>query len=118
MPEPGIPSPDRARIEKYLHLDSEQLYSLIGSYKEGVIFDPAGQREAGREMFAELEGPIQAKLCGEWDLCARLESENVKDATNVVVIVGDVIASHVTGLPPFLIASLLVKIGLRRFCKC
>jgi hypothetical protein len=119
MPEPDISSQDRSRIGKYLQLDEDQLYSVLATYTDkNSVFDPAGQRAAGKRAFARLEATLHARLCDEWGLCARLKEESVKDATNVVVIIGDVIAAHVVGLPPFLIASLLVKIGLRQFCKC
>jgi hypothetical protein len=111
MREPDILSQDRARIGKYL-------YSVLATHTETSIFDLAGQREAGKRAFAKLESVLHTQLCDEWGLCAKLKDESVKDATNVVVIIGDVIAAHVVGLPPFLIASLLVKIGLRQFCKC
>jgi len=118
MPEPDTSSQDRARIGKYLQLDEEQLYSVLASNLENVLFDPAGQRAAGRQIFEKLQATLRTRLCDEWGLCTKLDDESVKDATNVVVIIGDVIAAHVGGLPPFLIASLLVKIGVRRFCKC
>lgn len=82
------------------------------------FFDPAGQQETGKHIFINVQTSLHARLCDEWDLCAKLNNENVKDAADVVIVVGDVIAAHVVGLPPFLIASLLVKIGLRKFCKC
>jgi len=118
MPEADTSSQDRARIGKYLQLDEEQLYSVLASYTETSIFDPAGQRAAGKQIFEKLQATLHMRLCDEWGLCAKLKDESVKEATNVVVVIGDVIAAHVVGLPPFLIASLLVKIGLRQFCKC
>ena len=118
MTDADISSQDRARIGKYLQLDEDQLYSVLASITETGVFDPAGQRAAGKRTFARLEVTLHTRLCDEWGLCDKLKDESVKDATNVVVIIGDVIATHLGGLPPFLIASLLVKIGLRHFCKC
>jgi hypothetical protein len=116
-----LSSRDRERIPKYVELDEENLYSVLATYAEelsGAVFDPARQREAGRKIFEKLEPGLRAQLCDEWGLCAKLEDASVKDATSLVVVVGDVISAGVIGFPPFLIASLLVKIGLRRFCKC
>jgi hypothetical protein len=121
MPEPKIAPKDRERIAKYLQLDEEHLYSVLASHAEelrGTVFDPAGQQKAGRRVFEKLEEGLRTRLCDEWGLCAKLETADLKDATNLVVLIGDVIAVHVGGLPPFLVASLLVKIGLRRFCRC
>jgi hypothetical protein len=121
MPEREISSKDRERIEKYLQLDEKHLYSVLATHAEelrGKIYDPAGQQADGKRVFEGLEAGLRTRLCDEWGLCAKLEDASVKDATNLVVIIGDVIAARVIGLPPFLVASLLVKIGLRRFCKC
>jgi hypothetical protein len=116
-----LSSRDRERIARYLELEEENLYSVLAAYAEelrGTMFDPAGQRKAGREIFEKLEAGLRTRLCDEWGLCAKVEDASVKDATSLVVVVGDVISAGVIGFPPFLVASLLVKIGLRKFCKC
>ena len=121
MPGLQVSLEDRKRIERYLQLDEENLYSVLAANADelrGTVFDPAGQKEAGRRIFKKLEAGLRIRLCDEWGLCAKLEDASVNDATNLVVVVGDAIAASVSGLPPFLVASLLVKIGLRQFCKC
>jgi hypothetical protein len=112
---------ERRRIQRYLQLDEENLYPLLLKYSDEYkdkIASPLWQEEWGRKVFERLEGGLRQVLCVEWDMCERLNDQNVKDGTNLVVVIGDVIAAKVAGFPPFLIASLLVKIGLRRFCAC
>ncbi len=64
-------------------------------------------------------GKLHEKICGEWRLCDKIEDVvHFKDAVNLVVVVGDAISAVTVGIPPVLVASLLVKIGLRKFCGC
>lgn len=121
MQAPEISQRERQLIDMYLKLDEERLYSVLAAQAEeswGKVFDPAGQMAAGRGILNKLEARLRTRLCDEWHLCAKLDDTSVKDSTNLVVVVGDAISASVTGVPPFLVASLLVKIGLRQFCKC
>lgn len=110
---------ERKQIEKYLQLDEAYLYSLIPPYLEpGGIYDFQGQVSAGKRLFESMQSSIRARLCEEWALCAKIDHPSFKDATNIVVVIGDVLSTTISGIPPFLVASLLVKIGLRKFCEC
>ena len=39
------------------------------------------------------------------------------DATNLAIVIGDAIATTVTGVPPLLVATIIGRIGVRRFCN-
>lgn len=102
-------------------LDEEQLYSLIPPYLSeyaGARFSPDGQREAGKRWFAALRGPLEQKLCHEWRMCGRIEHPDFDDAAKLVVVIGDAVATTVTGVPPVLVAAIIVRMGVRRFCDC
>ena len=110
---------ERNEIDKYLQLDEEYLYSLIPPHLESDIFyDFNGQIEAGKKAFTAMETTIQTRLCDDWELCNKIDDPHLADITNLVVVIGDVLSTTVSGLPPFLVASLLVKTGLRKFCGC
>jgi hypothetical protein len=112
---------ERERVEKYLLLGEDQLFSLIPhylpDYKEAV-FSPIGQREVGREWFAGVRGRLEQRLCREWQLCEKLDDPTFDDVGKLVIVVGDTVATVVAGVPPVLVASLIVRIGVRRFCDC
>ena len=116
-----IDQTERAQVQKYLMLDEALLYSLIPPYlpeHRGTAFAPKGQVAAGRKKVDEIRGKLHEKICGEWQLCDKIEDAAFKDAVNLVVVVGDAISAVTVGIPPVLVASLLVKIGLRKFCGC
>lgn len=111
----------REEIEQYLFLDEDDLYSLIPAYCEkykGTAFSPCGQEEAGKKEFQALIKPLYNQVCQQWGLCQKIDEPVFADNVNLVVAIADFIAPIVIGFPPFVIASILVKMGLRKFCDC
>jgi hypothetical protein len=108
-------------IEKYLILDEPLLHSLIPPYDQKTkhnIYSPDGQMAEGKRLFMELQPAVYAKLCEEWKLCDKLDELLLMDDVKLVAIIGDIIASIVGEIPPHLIAAIIVKMGIRTFCKC
>jgi hypothetical protein len=112
---------EREEIEKYLMLDDSWLYSLIPPYLpeyKHTEFAPEGQIEAGKNKFQELKQRLYVKICKEWDICKKIDHPMFDDELNLVVVIGDAISTVSMSIPPFLIASIILKIGLRKFCDC
>jgi hypothetical protein len=108
-------------IRDYLSLDEQDLYELIPGFLpeyEGTNFMTEGQRAAGKKAFEQRVNAIKKTLCHDWQLCSRLKDPNFDDTVKLVVMVGDVIAACSGGIPPFLAASIIAKIGIRNFCNC
>jgi len=112
---------EREEITKYLMLDENMLYSLVPPYLaeyEGTVFTVQGQIDAGREKFQMLRPRLRVKICEEWELCKRIDDPILQDEVNLVIAIADILSTITTGIPPFLVASILVRIGLRNFCNC
>lgn len=106
-------------IEEYLSLDESLLYSLIPPYTgERVLYTLPGQIEAGKKKFLELIPQLQQKLCVDWELCKKIDDPVLNDQISLVVAIGDVICALVGVIPPNLIATLIIKMGVRAFCSC
>jgi hypothetical protein len=115
----SIDQEERETIEEYLSLDESLLYSLIPPYvSEGTVYTLPGQIESGKKWFRELEPRLRQKLCQEWDLCKKIDDPALSDQVNLVIAIADIICTFVHVIPPNLIASILVKMGLRAFCHC
>jgi hypothetical protein len=118
----NIEKEDRREIEEFLAMDEEQLYAILPSYipeYRGTLFAPNRQVMVGKELFHEMQGDLQKVLCEDWHLCDKIDLPKWDDSVTLVATIGDLIATHVVGtIPPFVIATLLVKIGLRAFCSC
>jgi hypothetical protein len=112
---------ERRRVERYLLLDEEQLFSLLPPYLSeyaDTSFSPDGQREAGRSWFEAARGSLEQQLCQEWQMCRMLGEPEFDDTTNLVIVIGDAIASKAAGIPPVLVGAIIARIGVRRFCNC
>lgn len=121
MPFENLEPTAQQDIRDYLQLDERTLYGLIPPYLpeySGTVFMSEGQEDAGKRAFEDRLPSIRAELCDEWKLCARMKDPSFDDSVKLVVMIGDVIAASAGGIPPFLAASLLVKIGLRKVCDC
>jgi hypothetical protein len=114
-------------IENFLELDENDLYALIPIYlKDYTVsrefhspnLDDYSDIEEGKKQFQIIQEPVYKKLCQDWDLCKKIGDPIVSDQIGLVVVIADVIAPVVVGLPLFLISSILIKIGLRKFCNC
>ncbi|MCY7275906.1 MAG: hypothetical protein LH702_19750 [Phormidesmis sp. CAN_BIN44] len=116
-----IPEEYKQEIEEYLSLDENLLYSLIPPYlEEGRLYSPEGQIEEGKRKFDELKPSLYENICINWDCCSKIDAPALQDNINLIATLADIVAvaSSSIGIPPFIIATILVKIGLRRFCKC
>jgi hypothetical protein len=111
----------REEIEQYLFLDEDDLYSLIPPYSDkykDALFAPTGQIEAGKKEFQALLEPLYQQICHEWNLCQKIDDPILADNVNLVLTIAYIIAPLVVGLPLYIIASILVKIDLTKFCDC
>ena len=112
---------ERQEIAKYLMLDEQWLYSLIPPYLpeyERAFFESEGQIKAGRKKFEEMRQNLHEVICEDFDICRKIDDPVLNDTLNLVVVIGDVISATIVGIPPFLLASIVVKIGVRNFCNC
>jgi len=112
---------ERKEITDYLSLDIDQLYSLIGASErydsEPDISGWVDNIQIGKELFKKLENSIHQKICVEWQICRKLDNPEFQDLANLVVEIAVIIAGIGTKIPLLVIASLIVKIGVRKFCN-
>lgn len=112
---------EKEEIENYLFLDEDILYSLLPQYDsqyDATVFSPDGQTNAGKQIFQSLREKLDQKICKEWDMCKKINDPVFEDSMKLVIVIGDALATTVLMVPPILIASILVKIGIRSFCHC
>ncbi len=109
---------EREEIEKYLLLDEDLILSLIPQYlNDQTSFSSIGQIEAGKKKFKEIEELLYQKICIEWKFYEHLDNQDFQDKVSFIASLGDVITTLAVGIPPFIISTLIVKIGIRKFCR-
>lgn len=118
---------EREQIDQYLILSESDLFSEWGRQivaQSGEddqylgIFDDL--EELGRKTFQSVELELRDQLCVKWKLCEKIDNNTLSDFSNLVVTLADVLvatSTHVP-LPTLLIATTIVKIGVREFCGC
>lgn len=109
---------NRELIIRYMALDVDLLYGLIPIELEEYTdtrFSPEGQADAGRRFFVRITRQLQDALCPKWAEW-RVNPE-MQDSVNLVAAIADIISSLFVGVPPFVVASIIVKLGLGRFCS-
>jgi len=107
-------------IMPLLGLPLGELYARIPEHTPefaDVMFGPGEAEKAGREIFESLRSALHQRVCVDWDLPSKLDDPVAQDAVGLTVAVADVVSSLTLGVPPFLIATILVKIGIRQFCS-
>lgn len=109
-------------IEHYYSEDLETLYRIVGEIDSRVS---EGERRVfkdiainGKNYLKSIEGQLYNKVCIEWNCCERLSNTDYSDDIELIAAIADAIASVTIGFPPALIATILVKKGLRQFCRC
>ena len=116
-----ISDSERKEIEGYLRLGEDDLYALLSSAASeggGHVFSEPGQESGGRQAFEDLQEFLHNQLCQEWNLCAKIDDPVLSDNINLATAIADALAPFLIGFPPFVIASILIKIGVRKFCQC
>ena len=90
-------------------------YSLIPPHLPeygGTLFSPYGQRDAGRKWFASVRSRLEQTVC-----CQRIDDPDFEDAAKLVVVIGDSVSTVVVEVPPVLVASIIVRMGLAQLLR-
>ena len=75
----------------------------------------------GKRVFKLAERRIYKKVCVEWKCCERIKSDRFKDELTLVAAIADVTKNVLVRdmpIPSTVVACILIKQGLSRFCKC
>jgi len=112
----------RGENEKFLSQDLDTLLStlsLIESSKvEGLKYLPGQEIEQGTQIFESIRDFLYQKVCVEWQFYKKRNDPDLNDTVNLTATMIDTISTPTLRFPPVLIASILVKEGLSKFCGC
>jgi len=111
----------RAAIEFFLAYSDKQLLLMLRPYYKrqlefaGLVPKRVRQGDIWVQMYEPL---LYGKLCVQEGMCAKLSSQGSLDEVTLTLRIADLICHLLWKLPPFVVAALLVKIGIARFCHC
>ncbi|GHA54272.1 hypothetical protein GCM10010372_63050 [Streptomyces tauricus] len=111
-----------ATVESYWDKTDDELYALLGAelLGEGLGLSPEdeeGQREFGREWFADKHAELQRRICHHEKVQPFLgttSTDRLLDAITVQELIADFAGDAKTAV---LIAVLVGRVGLGMFCR-
>lgn len=116
-----VTNDQRQRIQRYLLLEERDLYALIPPHLpdyDQSLFSPDGQIDAGKGFFQSKLKELRKAVCDDFDWPSKRSDTSFNDSVQLVAAVADAVVTCVGGVPPFIIAALLVKRGLDALCGC
>jgi hypothetical protein len=103
-------------VAQYVAMTEDDLYAEIADVTTGagLLPEDRGERsKIGRNRFQAIQGFIVSKVC---DPEVRKELNAERDETKLVIAIGDILSTLLTGLPLVLVSVLIAKIGLSSYC--
>ena len=116
-----IPPERRIEITKFAAEELDTLYQLVDLYRSAdtsVGHMPGHEISRTEAFLREIDGRLKAKICDEWEYCKKRNDPDLQDNVSLIACVADLIATFTIGIPPTLIATILVKKGLTQYCRC
>lgn len=107
--------PTRDEIARYLARDQDDLLDELSVYAEasGVTRGPA-------EAWKQLVPRLRQAACQDWQWCQRRQDNRFDDKITLAFAIAEVLTATTLpwGVPVALVAVILVKFGLDKFCEC
>ena len=111
-------------LDVLMEAELEELYAAIGHYESVDRFgatppDKAKLIEIGKNWIESNSEKFRAKICPS-DVAQEILSSSettAQDIKNLIPVVADLIISLSGGVPATYVATLLLRIGLRKWCE-
>jgi len=72
----------------------------------------------GKRWFQETKEGLYDLICRKWNFCQKRRQIEFQNNVVLVIAIADLISGLALKVSPFIIAALLVKKGLNKFCGC
>ncbi len=116
------PTPsERKEFDFYFQLDQDTLFMFIGRSADGgrgILFSPEAAKECGESWWSNIQKDLHDRICIDWEYCKKSNDKRLQEKYTLAVTVADIISSLLIGIPPFAVVSLIMKMGLDKFCDC
>ena len=103
-------------ITKYLKLNLESLYKLLGN---NVKSDNSSY--VGEKILKGIDQKLYQKICNEMEYCKNKSQFSYLETQSLAILLVENLGNITymqKRIPNELLAIILIKIGLTRFCKC
>ena len=105
---------DRAQLRSYMDRPLDELE------QELTLYDPAAR--GPKETWGKVSGKVHGWLCDDWGWCRERRESDFEELFDLAIAVAVVLSRHVGDIPldadECLIAAIVVRRGMDRFCGC
>lgn len=108
----------RAEIASLIGKDADELSALLAQSAGDELYSFDAAKAKGEAMVAQWSGKLRQAICEEWRYCDRRSKAEFDDDVTLAVALVDVILGALGVVPVAIIAAILVKKKLARFCAC
>lgn len=111
----------KEEIEGYLSRDLDALLVSLAETEYALGFKFSSMEikpENGEEVLNSLENKLFNIICVKWRFCEKKDNPRYNDTVNLISAIADIIAALTIKVTPTLLAVILFKKGLSKFCKC
>ena len=114
---------EKEQIIKLLTVNEDTIYRLIGHFDSKNKIGLSDQDvetliESGKKWEEEKREGIRDKICNNPQITNALKSSGgLNDKVTLVLLISDILSSITLGVPAIYVSALIVKIGLKRYCK-
>jgi hypothetical protein len=107
--------PTRDEVARYLARDQDDLLDELSVYAEA-----SGVTKGPTETWKQIEPRLRQAVCQDWNWCQRRQDNRFDDKITLAFALAQLLTATTLpwSLPAALVAVILVKFGLDKFCKC
>jgi len=113
-----ISTEEEFEIEEFLKLDIDLLYGILA---RKFFSDKQNLVEEGKKILKHIDEKLYQTICIEMGYCKNKSSFTYMDTKSLAILLLhnlETIPFRDSKIPKILLAVILVKMGLNRFCKC
>ncbi len=108
-------------VQAYLARSLDELLVELDSYQAeaGRVMRGGATRGLG-SLWNSLQPSLRQKICVEWNWCERRQDYTFQNQEALAIVLAEILSNRFMpqNVPVVLLASIMVKLGLDKFCDC
>lgn len=112
-----IPKKEEEIINRLLGLENKDIYIELGQ-NLGTLAPDTDPESQAKAWFDNKKGELFDLVCVKGNYCAFVKKNTNAKMIEIIAALSDLLASAFGTLPVYVIATLLVRMSLDKFCEC
>jgi len=110
----------RWQIDYYMNTDLDSIWISLGlatKKPSGEPFDPDQAKQIGQAWFESKKDELYKIVCDDWNYAEKIKDEWYQNKHNLAYTISELIRDKVGLMAPLTVASLMVRLGLKKPCE-